>query len=943
MLHIEFRNCSSLKLARAVGSVAALVAVCATMVLPASAQTVTATVPTGSGPDPVVVNPVTNKIYVLNQVSNNVTVIDGASNTTTTVAVGTSPESVALNSVTNKIYVANLISNNVTVIDGATYGTTTVAAGTNPIAVAVNSVTNKIYVANQNSNNVTVIDGATNSTTIVAVGIFPAGVAVNSVTNKIYVTNYNSNNVTIIDGATNSTTTVAAGTNPQGVVVNTVTNKIYVGNPGSNDVTVIDGVTNATATVAVGTLPWGLAVNSVTNKIYVGNEKSNNVTVIDGTTNATATVSVGNLPAGLALNTVTNKIWVVNYNSSDVTVIDGATNGTTTVAVGSQPWYVAVNSVTDRTYVANYGSNTVTVIGGAGATAATTTALASSANPSMFGSPVTFTATVTTSGSNTPTGAVTFKDGTTTLATVPLNSIAYVNGTTASTGSPATGAISLTVNYASTAGNSLFLSITADATISSVKDSNNVTWTLVQSAYNLGMYLAYVINSPAISSVTITQSSFSGNDFVTAALGEYSGVGAVVSTNVNTENSVSGTPWTVTLDGMTCAATPSIGGLGYPVAVALSPTLGSTNWMIAGGGWVNNNTSPTFAALTGNLRASSPPVEYPIVTQPPIVYSTTLLMDNITPGVATYTTSTLAVGQHSITAVYGGDGYNAGSTSAVLTETINSSQATTTTGLASSANPVTVGSSVTFTATVTTSGSNTPTGTVTFKDGTTTLATGTLNGSGVATYTTSTLAVGQHSITAVYGGDANNAGSTSAVLTETVNAADFAFSSNPTSAMVVAGQSGTFTLTITPQGSFTNPISFTCTGLPAMSNYAFSPASVTPNSSTATTTLTITTAAHTALLVPSAFDHRWLNPLYAIWLTLVAMMLGAAGLPELKRRKLLRYISVCLLACTCLLQVGCALSGSGGKGGTPSGTYTVTITGAAGSTQHNKTVTLTVQ
>ena len=56
-----------------------------------------------------------------------------------------------------------------------------------------------------------------------------------------------------------------------------------------------------------------------------------------------------------------------------------------------------------------------------------------------------------------------------------------------------------------------------------------------------------------------------------------------------------------------------------------------------------------------------------------------------------------------------------------------------------------------------------------FMDGSTTLGTGTLNGFGVATYTTSSLAVGQHSITAVYGGDANNAGSTSAVLTQTVN------------------------------------------------------------------------------------------------------------------------------------------------------------------------------
>jgi YVTN family beta-propeller protein len=64
---------------------------------------------------------------------------------------------VAVNLVTNQIYVANSNSNNVTVIDGATNTTTTVAAGTFPDGVAVNPVTNQIYVTNQGSDNVTVL------------------------------------------------------------------------------------------------------------------------------------------------------------------------------------------------------------------------------------------------------------------------------------------------------------------------------------------------------------------------------------------------------------------------------------------------------------------------------------------------------------------------------------------------------------------------------------------------------------------------------------------------------------------------------------------------------------------------------------------------------------------------------------------------------------------
>src|SRR5262249_5221535 len=53
-------------------------------------------------------------------------------------------------------------------------------------------------------------------------------------------------------------------------------------------------------------------------------------------------------------------------------------------------------------------------------TNSTMTRLTSSLNPSTFGQPVTFTATVTAQ-SGTPTGNVTFKDGATTLATVALN------------------------------------------------------------------------------------------------------------------------------------------------------------------------------------------------------------------------------------------------------------------------------------------------------------------------------------------------------------------------------------------------------------------------------------------------------------------------------------------------------------------------------------------
>jgi YVTN family beta-propeller protein len=323
----------------------------------------TATVAAGTNPAAVAVNPVTNKSYVANLSSNNVTVINGADNSTATVAAGTNPQAVAVNPVTNKIYVANGNSANVTVINGADNSTATVAAGTSPFAVAVNPVTNRIYVANENSNNVTVINGADNSTATVAAGTTPFAVAVNPVTNKIYVANEGSANVTVINGADNSTATVAVGANPRAVAVNPVTNKIYVANFFSANVTVINGADNSTATVVVGTFPIAAAVNPVSNKIYVANEGSANLTVINGADNSTATVTAGTTPPlAVAVNPVTNKIYVAYSGSANVTVINGADNSTATVAAGTNPQAVAVNPVTNKIYVANNGSDNVTAI-----------------------------------------------------------------------------------------------------------------------------------------------------------------------------------------------------------------------------------------------------------------------------------------------------------------------------------------------------------------------------------------------------------------------------------------------------------------------------------------------------------------------------------------------------------------------------------------------------
>src|SRR5437660_12042488 len=163
-------------------------------------------------------------------------------------------------------------------------------------------------------------------------------------------------------------------------------------------------------------------------------------------------------------------------------------------------------------------------------------------------------------------------------------------------------------------------------------------------------------------------------------------------------------------------------------------------------------------------------------------------------GTATLTTSGLAGGVHSITAIYSGDANFAGSTSPALTQTVN--KAGDSTSVASSNNPSIFGSAVTFTATVTSSATSIPTGTVTFQDGAATLGTGMLSG-GNATLATSALVGGVHSITAIYGGDANFASSTSPVLMQTVNKAASSTSVASSNSASNRGAAVTFTATVT--------------------------------------------------------------------------------------------------------------------------------------------------
>lgn len=321
---------------------------------------------------------------------------------------------------------------------------------------------------------------------------------------------------------------------------------------------------------------------------------------------------------------------------------------------------------------------------------------------------------------------------------------------------------------------------------------------------------------------------------------------------------------------------------------------------------------------------------------------TSLGTEALSNGTATLQTSFASTGSYSVTATYPGDSNNSASTSTATDVTI--AQAATTTALEASPGAGDVNEQITLKANVT--GSN-PTGTVSFSAGAANLGTVTLT-SGVATLETSFAAAGSYATTATYKGDADNLTSTSSPVTVVIAAPDFTIAASPASGSVTPGQAATYSLTITPVAGYSGTVNLSCGNVPSLAACSFSPTSVTPSGgSPVSTTMTVTTAASTAMLSPGQQSGRpWLP---AGGLAMVAAV-GLVFTPnKIKRwRRSLRGLCwVLLLASVSFSLLGCGggHSSTPSNPGTPAGSYTISVnaSGSAGGPQHALSISLTVQ
>ncbi len=177
-------------------------------------------------------------------------------------------------------------------------------------------------------------------------------------------------------------------------------------------------------------------------------------------------------------------------------------------------------------------------------------------------------------------------------------------------------------------------------------------------------------------------------------------------------------------------------------------------------------TSSAATAVSGTSITLTAKVVTAVATGTVTFYDGTssLGTGTLSSGTATLAITSLAVGTHSITAVYGGDNVYYGSTSNAVTVVISAALTASTTSLTSSTPSAILGASVTLTATL---GNTAATGSVTFYNGTAVLGTVPVT-LGAATLTTTALPAGDNVLTATYTGDTTDATSTSTAVTVTV-------------------------------------------------------------------------------------------------------------------------------------------------------------------------------
>ena len=412
-------------------SLAAILAVASSFFLPALAQTVLPRITVGTTPVGIAVNPVTNKAYVANAGSNNVSIIDGATHTVVgTLGTSAGPRWVGINVEANRVFVTTLAGANTTIINGSTDTIVTTLSTGGGGWIAINPMRDSTYVPRYGgADELNWITGVGYNGTAAVHGNGPVGLAVNPNTNRVYIANAITGDVAALDGTIYSsdptlfcpapgggfkpqpapsdpaTPCIDVPGTPVGVAVNPTTNRIYA--LSGDSISVILGSDHTfTTLVPPGGLTGGkaIAVNPFSNKAYA--LFANGVVVVNGADNAVTAVPIASgTPVAIGINVLTNKVYVP-LNNGSLAIIDGATNaGSVLTGIPTNANAIAVNPLSNVVYITDAAGGVTPVAGPVGEPTVHT-GIVTAINPTPGGSaPASGTFTINATGTDPPAPA----------------------------------------------------------------------------------------------------------------------------------------------------------------------------------------------------------------------------------------------------------------------------------------------------------------------------------------------------------------------------------------------------------------------------------------------------------------------------------------------------------------------------------------------------------
>jgi uncharacterized protein YjiK len=534
---------------------------------------------------------------------------------------------------------------------------------------------------------------------------------------------------------------------------------------------------------------------------------------------ATATtVASSASPAALGSNvTFTAKVSIANGGGvtpdGTVTFMDGSTALTTVplTAAGTATYTTSTLSDGAHSISAIFsGDPTNYILGSSSRTvpedvlAASTVLVASNTNPSNYGTPVTFTATVTSPASVAPTGVVNLLDGSTQIGSTTLAGNTGIALFTTSSLSAGTHAITAAYNGSPNSGPGT---------------STPIVQTINRTQTTTGIAASPI---PGIAGAPVT---------LTASVAVIAG-SATVTGNIAFN------------DGAVKLGTATLGANGK---ATINPLLApGAHAIVASYGGDTNDNASTSTPLAVNMILATTSVALKTSGSPAyvlsgITFSAAVTGNGGTPtgtvmfavdgknvssvtvggsGSANFTDSSILVGNHTVVATYSGDTNDNPSSSGGVTEVVQAIPTVTDLGLSSSPGPNTEAILV---ATALGATGPTPTGAITFTygDASKVLGSATLDSSGVATVVPD-LPPGKYSVVASYSGDSLHTPSTSSAVSFAGTPIEFGVAVNPAALTLVSSQNGTVTVNVTSSNGFADSIGMGCLSLPAAVNCHFS-------------------------------------------------------------------------------------------------------------------------